>query len=92
MHHLEGKRALWLNGKEEAYIHTKILFKKWKSSSYNANGVETNLPLISYLPEWKQDKRKFEEQVAKDTKGNNKLFDVYQKYEVWRKVSVCTRP
>lgn len=47
MHHLEGKRALWLNGKEEAYIHTKILFKKWKSSSYNANGVK--LIFLLYL-------------------------------------------
>jgi len=54
--------------------------------------VETNLLLTSYLPEWKQDKRKFEEQVAKDTKGNNKLFEVYQKYEGCKTVSVGTRP
>lgn len=70
----------------------KILLKKWKSSSCNANGVETNLLLISYLLQWKQDKRKFEEQVAKDTNGNNKLFEIYQKYKVCKTVSVCTRP
>lgn len=55
--------------------------------------METNhLLLIPYLPEWKQDKKKFEEQVAKDTKGYNKLFEVYQKYEVCKTVCVCTRP
>lgn len=70
----------------------KILFKKWKSSSCNADGVETNLLLVSYLPEWKQEKRKFQEQIGKDTKGNNKLFAVYQKYGVCKTVSVCTRP
>lgn len=69
----------------------KKKFKKWKSISCNANGVETNLPLISYLPEWKQDKRKFEEQVAKDTKGANKLFEVYKKYEACKTISGCTR-
>lgn len=31
-------------------------------------------------------------QVAKDTNGNNKLFEIYQKYKVCKTVSVCTRP
>lgn len=70
----------------------KKLCKKWKSSSCNANGVESNLLLISYLTEWKQDKRKFEEQVAKDTEGNNKLFEVHKKYEACKTISDFTRP
>lgn len=47
MHHSEGKRE---NRKQSGEIAKrrdifipKILFKKWKSSSCNANGVETNL-------------------------------------------------
>lgn len=54
--------------------------------------METNLLLISFLPDWKQDKRKFEAQAAKGNKGNNKLFNVYQKYEVCKTVNICTRP
>lgn len=72
--------------KSRDIVIPKILFKKWKSSSCNANGEETNILLVSYVPEWKHDKRKFQEQIAKDTKGNNKLSAVYQKYEVCKTV------
>lgn len=42
--------------------------------------------------QWKKDKRKVKEQVAKDTKGNNKSFDVYHKYEICKTVNTCTKP
>lgn len=52
----------------------KILYKKLKSIPCNVNGIETNLPFTSYLSECELDKRKAEEQVAKETKANNKIL------------------
>ncbi|CAM4661225.1 unnamed protein product [Lepidochelys kempii] len=72
------KESLWLNNHvKEALRDKKASYKKWKSNPSEINRKEHKHCQIRCKNVTRKAKKEFEEQLAKNSKGNNKMFFKY---------------